>query len=112
MKFAADRRIASWALTLASQQEIGVEPGDTEGLIDAMRTIEGVVAAVMFEEGLDRKIRVSARSKDQRLNVSKICAEFGGGGHAMAAGARLPGPMVEAESRFLESLKNEIERIG
>lgn len=112
MKFTADRRLASWSLTLATQQEIGVEPGDTEGLIDAMRTIEGVVAAVMFEEGPDRKIRVSARSKDQRLNVSKICAEFGGGGHAMAAGARLPGPMAEAESRFLESLKNEIERIG
>lgn len=112
MKFTADRRIASWALTQATQQEIGVEPGDTEGLIDSLRTIEGVVAAVMFEETPDRKIRVSARSKDQRLNVSKICAEFGGGGHAMAAGARLPGPVAEAESRFLESLKNEIERIG
>lgn len=112
MKFTADRRIASWVLTLATQHEIGVEAGDTEGLIDALRTIEGVTAAVMFEETPDGKIRVSVRSKDQRLNVSKICAEFGGGGHAMAAGARLHGPVADAESLFLESLKNEIKRIG
>ncbi|MEY4483231.1 MAG: hypothetical protein RL693_683 [Verrucomicrobiota bacterium] len=112
MKFTADRRIASWALTLATQREIGVEAGDTEGLIDHLRTIEGVMSAVVFEETPDGNIRVSARSKDPRLNVSKICAEYGGGGHVMAAGARLPGPVAEAEFRFLESLKNEIERIG
>ncbi len=112
MKFTADRSIASWALTLATQNKIGVEAGDTEGLIDALRTIEGVTAAVIFEETADGKIRVSARSKDHRLNVSKICAEFGGGGHAMAAGAKLCGPVADAESRFLESLKNELKRIG
>lgn len=110
MKFTCGQRVASWALSQTLQQEIQIQPGDTEGLIDIMRSIEGVVAAVIFEELPDGRIRVSARSKDSRVNVSRVCGEFGGGGHVMAAGARLPGPVAEAESRFLEVLKNEIER--
>jgi phosphoesterase RecJ-like protein len=110
MKFSAGNRVASWALTVATQKEAEMEAGDTEGLIETLRAIEGTVAVVMFEEMAEGKVRVSARSKDARLDVSNVCSEFGGGGHKMAAGARLPGPLATAESRFLESLKNEIER--
>jgi phosphoesterase RecJ-like protein len=112
MKFTCGQQVASWALPQSLQLEIQIQPGDTEGLIDVMRSIEGVVAAVIFEELSDGRVRVSARSKDSRVNVSRVCAEFGGGGHIMAAGARLPGPISDAESRFLEALKNEIERTG
>lgn len=112
MKLAAGGRIASWALTLATQREVGMEPGDTEGLIDTLRTIEGTRAAVIFEETAGGAIRVSARSKDERLDVSGVCAQFGGGGHRMAAGARMPGPLAAAEHRFLEALTNEITRLG
>jgi phosphoesterase RecJ-like protein len=112
MKFSCGNRVASWALTLATQQAARMEPGDTEGLIDTLRSVEGTIGVVFFEEIGEGKVRVSARSKDARLDVSKVCAEFGGGGHKMAAGARLPGPLDVAESRFLEALKNEIERIG
>lgn len=110
MKLSAGNRIASWALTLDTQRAANMQPGDTEGLIDTLRSIEGTVAVVFFEETAEGRIRVSARSKDPRLDVSKVCAEFGGGGHKMASGARLRGPLAEAESRFLETLNNEIER--
>jgi len=112
MKVTAEGRIASWVLTQATQQSVDMLPGDTEGLIDTLRTIEGVIAAVIFEELSSGKVRVSARSKDTRLNVAKVCGLFGGGGHAMAAGARLPGPVAEAERIFLEALTNEISGIG
>lgn len=110
LKLSAGNRIASWVLSLEAQREVNMQPGDTEGLIDTLRSIEGTVAVVFFEETPDGKVRVSARSKDPRLDVSRVCAEFGGGGHKMASGARLSGPVAEAESRFLETLKNEIER--
>lgn len=112
MKVSAGGRIASWSLTQATQKAVDMLPGDTEGLIDTLRTIEGVISAVIFEELAGGKVRVSARSKDVRLNVSKVCAQFGGGGHALAAGARLPGPIAEAERVFLEALTNEISGIG
>ena len=112
MKIDAGGKLAYWALSQKVQREVGVQGGDTEDLIDTLRMIEGVISAVMFEEMSDGKIRVSARSKDQRLNVSDVCAEFGGGGHPMAAGARLAGPLDEAVSRFVEVLKAEVQKIG
>lgn len=112
MKLTAQGRIASWALTMATQRGVSMEPGDTEGLIDTLRTIEGTKAAVIFEETAEGKIRVSARSKDERLDVSRVCALFGGGGHRMAAGARMAGPVAAAEEKFLQALTNEISRLG
>lgn len=112
MEISADGKIASWALTCATQQSVNMEPGDTEGLIDTLRSIEGVIAAVIFEETAEGKVRVSARSKDQRLDVSQVCAQFGGGGHRMAAGARLPGPVAVAQEIFLQALQNETSRLS
>ncbi len=93
MKISAGGKIASWSLTLATQRAVDMLSGDTEGLIDALRTIEGVIAAVIFEE-TGRGARCGskrAQRSDVRLNVAKVCGLFGGGGHTMAAGATLAG---------------------
>jgi len=112
MKLSAGNRIASWAMSQELQKSIGIQPGDTEGLIDILRGIEGVLSPVIFDELPDGRIRVSVRSKDERLDVSKVCLTFGGGGHRMASGARLPGPLEDAERRFLEVLEDEIKRLA
>ncbi|WP_206171106.1 DHH family phosphoesterase [Phragmitibacter flavus] len=112
MKLSAGNRIASWAMSHELQSEIGTQPGDTEGLIDMLRGIDGVISPVIFEEMADGRVRVSVRSKDERLDVSKVCLVFGGGGHRMASGARMAGPLAVAEQRFLEALEDEIKRIG
>jgi bifunctional oligoribonuclease and PAP phosphatase NrnA len=111
MAFRCEDRVVSWTLTQALMQQIGVQPGDTEGLIDTLRMIEGVVACVIFEETPEGKVRASARSKDTRLSVSDVCAQFGGGGHRMAAGARLKGPVDAAASAFLTVLDDEVRRL-
>lgn len=111
MAFRADGRIASWQFTQALMDQVKVQPGDTEGLIDILRMIDSVVSAVIFEEMPDGKIRVSARSKDQRLDVSAVCAQFGGGGHRMASGARMRGPIQEAAEIFLTALEHEVRRL-
>lgn len=111
MALRAEGRIASWQFTQQLMNEVQVQPGDTEGLIDTLRMIDTVVAAVIFEEIPDGKIRVSARSKDSRLDVSAICAQFGGGGHRMAAGARMKGPISEAAETYLKALEHEVRRI-
>jgi len=111
MAFRSGDRIASWNLTQKLMRDIQMEPGDTEGLIDTMRSIDSVVACVIFEELENGKIRASSRSKDSRVNVSNVCVLFGGGGHPMAAGARLRGPIEEAASRFLSALDDEVRRL-
>ncbi len=110
MEFRAEGRIASWIYPQSTKQRIGVQPGDTEGLIDNMRSIDSVVSAVIFEEQRDGNIRVSARSKDDRVNVANVCAQFGGGGHRAAAGATLPGPIATAATLYLEALEHEVRR--
>lgn len=106
MEFTHGGRVASWGLTLEMASGIGMKPEDAEGLIDTLRSIQGVVVAAAFEElpGPDGKVRLSLRSKDPRIDVGQVCAVFGGGGHAMAAGARLRGPLSEAKARVFQVL--------
>lgn len=111
MQFRADGRIVSWQLKQQLMDDIAMDPGDTEGLIDTLRMIDSVVSCVIFEDVEGGKVRVSARSKDSRLDVSVICAQFGGGGHRMASGARLKGPIEEAAEKFLQALEHEVRRI-
>lgn len=111
MQFRAEGRIVSWQLKQKLMDDIAIDPGDTEGLIDTLRMIDSVVSCVIFEDIPGGKVRVSARSKDSRLDVSTICAQFGGGGHRMASGARLKGPIAEAAEKFLQVLEHEVRRI-
>ena len=91
MRFDADGKVASFSLPIATANELGVIPEDNEGLIDHLRAIQGVIVAIFFEELEDGKVRVSMRSKDERADVCEICLRFKGGGHKLAAGARVPG---------------------
>ena len=100
-----DGRLAWWSLTNEMKQKVGYQPGDSEGLVDVMRGIDQVVACVFFEEIGDGTIRVSTRSKSESVNVSKVCGVFGGGGHILAAGARLAGPLDEARAQVVSELK-------
>ncbi len=112
MSFRAQGRIVSWQLKQQRMDEVGMQPGDTEGLIDTLRQIDSVVGCVIFEDVAGGKVRVSARSKDPRLDVSALCGHFGGGGHRMAAGARMSGPIEAAAEKFLQVLEDEVGRIG
>lgn len=107
LKFSASDRVASFSLTQATANALGAKPDDNEGLIDTIRAIEGVVVAAFFEELEGGKVRISLRSKDPSISVSKVCALFGGGGHTLAAGARVTGSLSEVEDKVLTAIANE-----
>jgi phosphoesterase RecJ-like protein len=104
MRFLGDGKVATFSLTMATAARLGVLPEDNEGLIDHLRAIRGVIVAVFFEELPDGKVRVSMRSKDEAADVCAICKQFGGGGHTLAAGARVRGPLAEVEERVLRAV--------
>jgi phosphoesterase RecJ-like protein len=87
-----------------------VIPEDNEGLIDHLRAVHGVIVAVFFEELSDGKVRLSMRSKDERVDVCGICQKFGGGGHTLAAGARVQGTLAEIEEKVLEETREAVKR--
>ncbi len=109
-EFHCGDRIASFSLTMADAARLGVLPEDNEGIIDNLRSIEGVLAAIFFEELPEGKVRVSARSKDPALDVCKICQIFKGGGHPMASGARIPGSLNRVKENFLKLVCDEITK--
>jgi len=110
MRFEANDRVASFSLSLATAKKLGVLPEDNEGLIDHLRAIDGVIVAVFFEELADGKVRMSMRSKSEKVNVCAICEKFGGGGHVLAAGARLRGTLAEVEKKILEEVRDVVGR--
>jgi phosphoesterase RecJ-like protein len=104
MRFESDGRVASFSLSLKTAAALQVLPEDNEGLIDHLRAIRGVIVAVFFEELADGKVRVSMRSKTDAIDVCVICQKFGGGGHTLAAGARVLGTLTEVEAKVLEEV--------
>lgn len=107
-EFHCDDRIATFSLPMNLVERLKVLPEDNEGIIDHLRSIEGVEAAVFFEELPEGKVRVSARSKFPKIDVCKVCKQFEGGGHAMAAGARVDGTLAQVKNDFLKALSDEI----
>jgi len=109
LKISCDGRLASFVLTQQIVDELGVLPEDNEGLIDTIRAIDGVIVAAFIEElAGEGKVRISLRSKDPRVDVCKICQQFRGGGHTLAAGARIRGPVAEVEAKVLAAISAQI----
>src|SRR4029434_684597 len=107
LRFTATDQVASFALSISTAKALGAQPEDNEGLIDTIRAIEGVVVAAFIEELPEGKVRISLRSKYPKIEGSKICARYGGGGHTLAAGARIAGSLAQVEETVLRALAEE-----
>lgn len=101
-------RIAWFWLKRADFSRTGGESEDTEGLIDHIRNIEPVVVACVFEELAPNLIRISLRSKSDKVNVNEIAAQFGGGGHPAAAGAKIAGKPLAVQRRVIAAIKKAL----
>jgi len=90
-----------WAsLTQADRQAVGYQGRDDADLINVLSTIEDADVALVFVEQLNGKVKVSWRSQPG-FDVSKIALQFGGGGHAAAAGAEIEGSLDQVQEKVL-----------
>ena len=109
MRVEGHGKVASFSLSLKVAADLKVKPEDNEGLIDHLRAIQGVVVAAFFEELVEGKVRVSMRSKSDAADVCAICEKFGGGGHKLAAGARVRGTLAEVEEKVLKEICHVVD---
>ena len=94
---------------METARKLGVQPEDNEGLIDYIRAIEGVIVAAFFEElPRGQSPHQPSLQGSPQIDVCKICALFGGGGHTLAAGARIRGSLAEVEEKVLHAICHEI----
>ena len=68
----------------------GLTTGDMDGIVSQLKNTEGVHVAIFLYELEPQVFKVSLRS-DELVDVSKIAAVFGGGGHVRAAGCTMSG---------------------
>jgi len=102
-------QIAYFWLKKSDFARTGAETSDTEGLIDHIRAIAPVVVACVFEEVEPELTRISLRSKSDKVNVNEIAAQFGGGGHPAAAGARIPGKPLSVQRKVIAAVKKALD---
>src|SRR5262245_8333880 len=78
----------------------GADGEDTSDIINGILTIDGTRLALLFKELPDGRTKISLRSKGS-IDVNRLAAEFGGGGHRNASGVVMPVPIDEAVSAIL-----------
>jgi phosphoesterase RecJ-like protein len=98
-----DGRIAWVALPAGLVPESFIE---AEDLVNYPRSIESVRVACLLRER-DGRIKVSLRGKGD-VDVNKIAARFGGGGHPNAAGCTVAGTLKDATDAVLTAVRAAI----
>ncbi|MCH5252350.1 MAG: bifunctional oligoribonuclease/PAP phosphatase NrnA [Lachnospiraceae bacterium] len=84
------------------------KPSDLDGVIDEMRTTEGIEVAILLSERESGSFKVSMRSNDI-VDVSKIAKYFGGGGHVRAAGCTIEGSPFDAINNLTEHIEKQLD---
>lgn len=87
-------------LTQDTFDRCGASPSEAEGMVNFLVGTEGSGAAAILYAN-DKGWRVSLRSLPDSVDVAKLAAEFGGGGHPRAAGVQIDGG-EEAKRAFVE----------
>lgn len=97
-----DGRLASLHATRDILRRRRCSGAMTDGFINYARSISGVEVSIFLTQLEERLYRLSFRSRGQ-LDVSRIAARFGGGGHKNAAACTIEGD--------IDSIRQEVEQI-
>lgn len=83
----------------------------SSGLVNFLADIDVAVMGVVLGEMPDGTVRVGMRCVPP-YDVAEVAGQFGGGGHTLAAGCTLDGPLDEAEKRIVAACLEAIRRQG
>jgi phosphoesterase RecJ-like protein len=104
LELLADNRLAVMRVTRQDFLRTHGSSGDTEALINIPMQIRTVQVSILLVEPMDDgPIRVSLRSKGQ-VDVSKFAQQFGGGGHARAAGLKVIGTLAAVHGQVIPAM--------
>jgi phosphoesterase RecJ-like protein len=107
VELSEDRRVAWVALPAGLVPETFVEGED---LVNYPRSIDSVRVACLLRER-EGRVKVSLRGKGD-VDVNRIAARFGGGGHRNAAGCTVAGPLDGATKDVLAAIAEALEAPG
>ncbi|HEY1815203.1 MAG TPA: DHH family phosphoesterase [Kofleriaceae bacterium] len=77
---------------------------DIEGMVNWARNADGVQVGVLLTTAKGGGVRVSMRSRSERLDVGKVCMTLGGGGHPGAGGCHIDADLVVTKEKVVRAL--------
>lgn len=101
-------KAASVVVTQSMLRQTHTTAEDAEGFVNYARSICGVEAGFLLREEAPGRYRVALRSKG-RVDVSRLAAEFSGGGHRNAAGATIEGNLDEIRRRLYGMIEEALD---
>lgn len=104
MEFHANGKVAIVTITLKMLARTGADAGDLDDIASIPNQIEGVQVGITVKEQTDGSCKISVRTSPE-VNANAICAAFGGGGHAMAAGCTISAPVEQAKQLLLGTVR-------
>ena len=102
VKIFSEGKLAVCALPREVEERIGVNEDDMGNLSSFIRSIEGVCMAGLLREAEDG-CKISLRAIPG-WDAAAVCAMFGGGGHAGAAGGFIKEPLADAEKTLMDAM--------
>ena len=95
----------SWiSVAAGAAEQYGLRSEDLEGIAEHPRSIGGTRLALFFRDLGHDKVKVSFRSTGD-VDVNKFAKQFGGGGHARAAGALIEGDLEVVRKKVVASAR-------
>jgi phosphoesterase RecJ-like protein len=86
--------VASVSITRDLIAQLNAEDVDTSEITTPLLALDGITVALLFRELAGGRVKVSLRSKGV-LDVHRLAAEFGGGGHRNASGIVMEGALED-----------------
>ncbi len=106
MSYYREGKIAVAEITQDMMRETGASEEDMDDIAALPGRAEGCALSITIREQTDGTCRLSLRSTEE-VNSSDICAVFGGGGHALAAGCTISGTPAKVREMILDVI-NEV----
>jgi phosphoesterase RecJ-like protein len=95
----------SWiSVAAGAAEQYGLRSEDLEGIAEHPRSIGGTRLAVFFRDLGHDKVKASFRSTGD-VDVNKFAKQFGGGGHARAAGALIDGNLEVVQRKVVAAAR-------
>lgn len=108
LEYFDDGKIAVMLVTLDIIKRSGVLDSELEGIASIPRTIEGVAVGITIRQKTESLYKISVRSDETICSANKLCALFGGGGHAAASGCAFENKPIEEIKRELVAAAEKI----
>lgn len=108
LRLSDDGRVALLTLSNDMLARAGALPMHTEGVVDYAIDLKGVKAACFARETPDGRVKLSLRSLPP-YRVDELAQSMGGGGHSLAAGVVMDGPLAEAAQTVWRALARLVQ---